>query len=79
MKWEQRVKRDKVGIVGGKRLAEIRICGIGVGWGDGGYTEEEFYIWPSLNTRPLTPSFRWGHLPDINAGASSIGILWASA
>lgn len=57
-------------------------CGfveVGWGWVDGGYIEEEFYIWPSLSTRLLTPSFRWGHLPDINARASRIGILWASA
>lgn len=33
MKWEKRVKRDKVEIVGGKRLAEMRICGGGVGVG----------------------------------------------
>lgn len=31
MKWEQRMKTGKVGIVGGRRLPEMRICGGGVG------------------------------------------------
>lgn len=26
MKWERRIKTDEVGIVGGKRFADVKIC-----------------------------------------------------